>query len=198
MNRSAAGWTVRRLNAPNDGIFMFTFASENWLWNNFLKAQLVSVSSTRSVSVVMPVFSTSVFHSVVIIPAACVGRWGTLTINFFIHFCRSSASLTRVVIAIPVCSARSLSQGGKTIKKNTNSTQNKSQTHRAKQYEVTSLLSTDCELSTETCSKNVYSLGPSSRVGLPCPLAPSTEPCIFLVLSYVLQTAHLWANIGVV
>ena len=51
-------------------------------------------------------------------------------------------------------------QGAKTIKKNTNSTQNKSQTHRAKQYEVTSFLSTDCELSTETCSKNVYSLGP--------------------------------------
>ena len=48
----------------------------------------------------------------------------------------------------------------KTIKKNTNSTQNKSQTHRAKQYEVTSFLSTDCELSTETCSKNVYSFGP--------------------------------------
>ena len=50
--------------------------------------------------------------------------------------------------------------GAKTIKKNTNSTQNKSQTHRAKQYEVTSFLSTDCELSTETCSKNVYSLDP--------------------------------------
>ena len=27
-----------------------------------------------------------------------------------------------------------------------------------KQYEVTSFLSTDCELSTETCSKNVYVL----------------------------------------
>ena len=52
--------------------------------------------------------------------------------------------------------------GAKTIKKNTNSTQNKSQTHPAKQYKVTSFLSTDCELSTETCSKNVYSLGPSS------------------------------------
>ena len=50
--------------------------------------------------------------------------------------------------------------GAKTIRKNTNSTQNKSETHRAKQYEVTSFLSTDCELSTETCSKNVYSLGP--------------------------------------
>ena len=45
--------------------------------------------------------------------------------------------------------------GAKTIKKNTNSTQNKSETHPAKQYEVTSFLSTDCELSTETCSKNV-------------------------------------------
>ena len=50
--------------------------------------------------------------------------------------------------------------GAKTIKKNTNSTQNKSETHRVKQYEVTSFLSTDCELSTDTCSKNVYSLGP--------------------------------------
>ena len=29
-------------------------------------------------------------------------------------------------------------------------------------YEVTSFLSTDCELNTETCSKNVYSLGPRS------------------------------------
>ena len=52
------------------------------------------------------------------------------------------------------------SSGAKTIKKNTNSTQNNSQTHRANQYEVTSFLSTDCELSTETCSKDVYSLGP--------------------------------------
>ena len=50
--------------------------------------------------------------------------------------------------------------GAKNIKKNTNPTQNKSQTHRAIQYEVTSFLSTDCELSTETCSKKVYSLGP--------------------------------------
>ena len=50
--------------------------------------------------------------------------------------------------------------GAKTIKKNTNSTQNNSETHHAKQYEVTSFLSTDCELSTETCSENVYSLGP--------------------------------------
>ena len=53
--------------------------------------------------------------------------------------------------------------GAKTIKKNTNSTQSKSQTHRAKQYEVTSFLSTDCELSIETCSKNVY-LGPKSTL----------------------------------
>ena len=53
-------------------------------------------------------------------------------------------------------------QGAKTIKKNTNSTQNKSQTHCAKQYKVTSFLSTDCELSSETCSKNVYSPGPRS------------------------------------
>ena len=57
--------------------------------------------------------------------------------------------------------------GAKTIKKNTNPTQNKSKTHRAKQYEVTSFLSTDCELSTETCSKNVYSLGPLTVTKMP-------------------------------
>ena len=55
-----------------------------------------------------------------------------------------------------------LHSGAKTKEKHTNSTQNKSETHRDKQYEVTSFLSTDCELSTETCSKNVYSLGPWS------------------------------------
>ena len=58
--------------------------------------------------------------------------------------------------------AAQTSPGAKTIKKNTKSTQNKSQTHRAKQYEVTSFLSTDCELSTDTCSKNVHSLGSMS------------------------------------
>ena len=64
-----------------------------------------------------------------------------------------------------------LDLGAKTIKKNTNSTQNKSKTHCAKQYEVTSFLSTDCELSTETCSKNVYSRGPRSFSG--------TEPTLW-------------------
>ena len=73
--------------------------------------------------------------------------------------------------------------GAKTIKKNTNSTQNKFQTHRAKQYEVTSFLSTDCELSTETCSKNVYSLGPrsvcvyqKSSSGLQPAIKPQNKP----------------------
>ena len=47
--------------------------------------------------------------------------------------------------------------GPKTIKKNTNSTPKKSQTQRAKQYKVTSFLSIDCELSTETCSRFLYS-----------------------------------------
>ena len=60
--------------------------------------------------------------------------------------------------------SKSREPGAKTIKKNTNSTQNKSQTHRAKQYEVTSFLSADCELNTETCSKNVYSIGPWIRI----------------------------------
>ena len=52
--------------------------------------------------------------------------------------------------------------GAKTIKKKKNSTENKSQTQRDRSYKVTSFLSTDCELSTETCSKNVYSPGPCS------------------------------------
>lgn len=67
-----------------------------------------------------------------------------------------------------------MTSGAKTIKKNTNSTQNKSQTHRAKQYEVTSFLSTDCELSIETCSKKVYSLGPWSR----SPASPNSLPIV--------------------
>ena len=75
--------------------------------------------------------------------------------------------------------------GAKTIKKNTNSTQNKSQTHRAKQYEVMSFLSTDCELSTETCSKNVYSLSPrcfivcsSPHSHIVCPTSLNPHVCI--------------------
>ena len=50
--------------------------------------------------------------------------------------------------------------GAKAIKKNTNSTQNKFQTHRAKQYEVTSFLSTDCELSTRHARKTFIVLAP--------------------------------------
>ena len=72
----------------------------------------------------------------------------------------ASARDTSPLVALLVFDAQMQQLGAKTIKKNTNSTQNKSQTHRAKQYEVTSFLSTDCELSKETCSKNVYSLDP--------------------------------------
>ena len=72
-------------------------------------------------------------------------------------------SMERFIFNARVGTDRDTWSGAKTIKKNTNSIQNKSQTHRAKQYKVTSFLSTDCELSTETCSKNVYSLGPRSN-----------------------------------
>ena len=51
-----------------------------------------------------------------------------------------------------------ISPGQKTIKKN--STQNKFQTQHARAYKVTPFLSTDCELSTETYSENVYSAEP--------------------------------------
>ena len=54
--------------------------------------------------------------------------------------------------------------GAKIIKKTQNSTQNKRQTYHAKQYKVTTFLSTDCELSTNPCSKNVYNLGPRNGV----------------------------------
>ena len=47
---------------------------------------------------------------------------------------------------------------GQTIKKNTNSTPNKSQTHCARAYEVTSFLSTDCELSTETTYSKTFTV----------------------------------------
>ena len=55
--------------------------------------------------------------------------------------------------------------GAKTIKKITNSTQNKSLTHCAKQYKVTSFLSTYWELSTETCSKTFILLAPGLLYG---------------------------------
>ena len=91
--------------------------------------------------------------------------------------------------------------GAKTIKKNTNSTPNKSQNHRARQYEVTSFLSTNCELSqriysvtigslyilwlsTETCSKNVYSLGPW----------PPPPPSVILAGDFNLPDIN-WVNI---
>ena len=35
---------------------------------------------------------------------------------------------------------------------------------RAEKYKVTSFLSTDCELSTNPCSKNVYNLGPRAQL----------------------------------
>ena len=81
-----------------------------------------------------------------------------------------------------------LRPGAKTIKKNTNSTQNKSQTHRAKQYEVTPFLSTDCELSTETCSKNVYSLGPMSCKCVLCSV--DVEMC----LSTCIMFMNVWIS----
>ena len=83
-------------------------------------------------------------------------------------FISSTLSCLLIVLCPPHSGPRlpdisiTISPGAKTIKENTNSTQNKSQTLRVKQYEVTSFLSTYCELSTETCSKNVYSLGPRS------------------------------------
>ena len=51
-------------------------------------------------------------------------------------------------------------KGPRLKRKTQNLTQNKRQTYRAKQYKVTSFLSTDCELSINPCSKNVYNLGP--------------------------------------
>ena len=52
----------------------------------------------------------------------------------------------------------------KIIKKNTNSTPNKSQNQRTSAYKVTSFLSTDCELSTETRSRFLYSLVPRAFI----------------------------------
>ena len=55
-----------------------------------------------------------------------------------------------ILLSIFVCATASVfCPGPKTI-----TTQIKYRTQRARAYEVTSFLSTDCELSTETCSKN--------------------------------------------
>ena len=82
---------------------------------------------------------------------------GKAVIRNLVHRFMMRLTISKHLLVLSILSS---DLGAKTIKKNTNSTQNKSQTHRAKQYEVTSFLSTYCELSTETCSKNVYSLGP--------------------------------------
>ena len=56
----------------------------------------------------------------------------------------------------------------KTIEKKEDLTQNKSQTQRARAYKITSFLSIYCELSTETCSRDLYSPGPFlSPIDLP-------------------------------
>ena len=64
---------------------------------------------------------------------------------------------------LPAVSRFPNESGPKTINKKKISTQNKYQTQCARAYKLTSFLSTDCELSTETCSKNVYSPGPWSN-----------------------------------
>ena len=50
--------------------------------------------------------------------------------------------------------------GPKIIKKNTNSTPNKSQTQRARAYKVTSFLSTDCALAPRHVRDLLIVLGP--------------------------------------
>ena len=59
-----------------------------------------------------------------------------------------------------IWSLNNITPGPKTIKKKTNSTPNKYQTQHARAYKVTSFLSTDCELSTDPCSRFLYSIGP--------------------------------------
>ena len=78
----------------------------------------------------------------------------------------------------------------KTIKKNTNSTQNESETHHAKQYEVTSFLSTDCELSTVTCSKNVYAPGPLLENIAVGSVVLLTKPISFFGNSFFIRSIH--------
>ena len=74
-------------------------------------------------------------------------------------------------------SLEKLTPGAKTIKKNTNSTQNKSETHRAKQYEVTSFLSTDCEL--RHARKTFIVLAPEGKVeGHKIPWGTNVDDCM--------------------
>ena len=54
--------------------------------------------------------------------------------------------------------------GTKIIKKNTKLDSKQTSNVPCYQYKVTSFLSTDCELSTNPCSKNVYNLGPRTVV----------------------------------
>ena len=67
-----------------------------------------------------------------------------------------------ILYALSSCVVRFRGQDYKEKKKN--STQNKSQTQRARAHKDTSFLNTDCELSTETCSTNVYSFDPRPTI----------------------------------
>ena len=87
------------------------------------------------------------------------------------------------------------SPGAKTKKKNTNSTQNKSQTHRAKQYEVTSFPSTDCELSTDKCSKDLctslVTRSPAHQIQAPC------RGLLFYCCLHRLALSYHWHKLNV-
>ena len=96
-------------------------------------------------------------------------------------------------------SKRDLNPGAKTIKKNTNSTPNKSQTRHARAYEVMSFLSADCDLSTETCSRFLYSLGPRlSRLRLQGPYSwvghKALWPVITPMIEHTATTSYSWAR----
>ena len=82
--------------------------------------------------------------------------------------------------------------GAKTIKKKKKSTRNKSQIQCGKIYEVMSFLSTDCELSTETCSKKVKGSFQNHR-SYTC----LQKPCLHKShWSYTLRVATILASVS--
>ena len=78
------------------------------------------------------------------------------------------------------------------MQKNTNSTPNDSQTQRARTCEVRSFLSTDCELSTNPCSRFLYSIGPRSlKVFLISADYVSPRACLYSVRSFTLMFSSI-------
>ena len=144
--RALIGWFVKLCHLVDSGTINHLGLASLIFSLMFATPALALISSVPIISILFfPIILSHVCHTCSCSYFVCPDHLNPLI---------SSVPIISILF-FPIIHLDILISRAKTIKKNTNSTQNKFQTHRAKQYKVTSFLSTDCELSTETCSKNV-------------------------------------------